>query len=511
MVGRPPLSLRLLAFDETSLVSEIRVACRGEALGDAEQVPPQIGYLAAYLRRHDRPAKALLIESPYVDRHYLEEFAGYYATALYPPPSKTTRIHVLTDNLTEDQLRSLIRRAGEGHFEESCAELQRMYLGYIVVRPIPSAPIGRTVLAPYETSKNRRCFAPATTRHNVHLAGLNIHVDGVPFQQQDQAVGACATTALWSAISRVARADGGRAPTPLAITMAATRHLLSDRPLPAVAGLDLSQTLAAIRESGFSPWVLKAEHEHDAFKLALKCCVRSGIPVILQLKYEGDPALHAVTVVGFREDDADEPAGDIAVALGGGSVTLRAKGMSRVYAHDDRLGPYARFVWHTPDKKETWPQIKFVPGRTGFERYEAPGTIWNAIVPLYPKLRLAPTDLIALASELLPLMRELAGPEYRHRLNVDLQYAQAGRYLEEVFRLGIASERSAKVATEAILPRYVGVVRFSIDDEWLIDIVSDTTDIKRDAPAPILLAIPRYLAHIPALQQFRALSLGWVA
>ena len=79
--------------------------------------------------------------------------------------------------------------------------------------------------------------------------------------------------------------------------MAATRHLLSDRPLPAVAGLDLSQTLAAIRESGFSPWVLKAEVEHDAFKLALKCCVRSGIPVILQLRYDGDPALHAVTVV----------------------------------------------------------------------------------------------------------------------------------------------------------------------------------------------------------------------
>jgi hypothetical protein len=510
MGGRSPLSIRLVPFDETALVTEIRAACNAEALGEAEQVPQQIRYLSIFLHRHDRPARALLIENPYVDRHYLEEFAGYYATALYPPSSKTTRIHVLTENLTQEQLHEVIRRAGEGHFDQSCRDLQAIYLGFLVVRPIPSAPIGRTVLAPYESSKTRRCFAPATTRHNVHLAGLKIHVDGVPFQQQDQAVGACATTALWSAISRVARADGARAPTPLAITMAATRHLLSDSPLPAIAGLDLSQTLAAIRESGFSPWVLKAEVEHDTFKLALKCCVRSGIPVILQLRYEGDPALHAVTVVGFREDDDDEPVEDIAVALGGGSVTLRAKGMSRVYAHDDRLGPYARFVWATPDADATWPLLRFVPGQPGFEKYQAPGRIWNAIVPLYPKLRLAPTDLIALASELLPLMRALAGESNRDRLRVDLRYAHAGRYLEELFGLGIAANRAAQVATTAVLPRYVGVVRFSLGDHWLVDVISDTTDIKRDAPAPILLAIPRYPAHIPVLQNFRAFSLAWV-
>lgn len=442
-----------------------------------------------------------------MDRHYLEEFAGYYATALYPPPSKTTRIHVLSEKLTDEQFRVILERAGAGEFKASCDALQAIYFGYIVVRPIPSAPIGRTVLAPYESTKARRCFAPAATQHNVHIAGLKVQIDGVPFQQQDQAVGACATTAIWSAISRVARADGGRAPTPLAITLAATRHLLSDRPLPALSGLDLSQTLAAIRESGFSPWVLKAEVEHDTFKLALKCCVRSGIPVILQLRYDGDAALHAVTVVGFREDDDDEPAEDIAISLGGGSVTLRAKGMSRVYAHDDRLGPYARFVWQRPKKKDaTWPLLRFKPGQPGFEKYEGPGKIWNAIVPLYPKLRLAPTDLIALGSELLPLMRFLAGKDGRDRLKVDLRYAHAGRYLEEVFRLGIGAARASKVAMTAVLPRYVGIVQFSIDDEWLVDIVCDTTDIKRDAPAPILLAIPRHVAHSQTLQNFRALS-----
>jgi hypothetical protein len=213
-----------------------------------------------------------------------------------------------------------------------------------------------------------------------------------------------------------------------------------------------------------------------------------------------------VTVVGFREDDDDEPAPEIAVKLGGGSVFLRAKGMSRVYAHDDRLGPYARFVWHTAQGDVTWPQLRFLPGQPGFAKYEVPGTIWNAIVPLYPKLRLAPTDLITLASELLPLMRALAGTASRDRLTVDLQYVHAGRYLEEVFGLGIGGARAAQVATTAVLPRYVGVVRFSIGDDWLADIISDTTDIKREAPTSVLLAIPRYAAHVPTLRAFSGLA-----
>jgi hypothetical protein len=42
--------------------------------------------------------------------------------------------------------------------------------------------------------------------------------------------------------------------------------------------------------------------------------------------------------------------------------------------------------------------------------------------------------------------------------------------------LGIDGARACKVATTAVLPRYVGIVRFRIGDDWLVDIVSDTTD-----------------------------------
>jgi hypothetical protein len=141
------------------------------------------------------------------------------------------------------------------------------------------------------------------------------------------------------------RADGTRPATPLAVTRAATRHVLSSRVLPASGGLDLTQMLGAISEFGYSPHVLKPGEgsDVDAFLLAVQCHLRSGIPVVLQVKAPDDDG-HAVVCVGFRTSDEEEPISDL-VYKTHQQLSLRAAGMSRVYVHDDRLGPYARAKW----------------------------------------------------------------------------------------------------------------------------------------------------------------------
>ncbi len=95
-------------------------------------------------------------------------------------------------------------------------DLDDAYIGFMTVRPIPSAPIGRTILRPYK-DKPTRSYIPSEGGHPVHILGFELQARELPFQQQEQAVGACATTALWSAMSRVVRADGGRAPTPYSV------------------------------------------------------------------------------------------------------------------------------------------------------------------------------------------------------------------------------------------------------------------------------------------------------
>ena len=124
----------------------------------------------------------------------------------------------------------------------TCAPDKIVVMWLVVSPPDPSS---------YVTTNSELCafahvaYALAPAPYDVHLAGLRLRVRGIPFQQQEQAVGACATTAIWSALARVMRSDGGRAPTPFAVTEAATKHYVSDRAFPAAAGLEPRQILEA--------------------------------------------------------------------------------------------------------------------------------------------------------------------------------------------------------------------------------------------------------------------------
>lgn len=491
-------------FDRNKLENIIAEASRKP---ENAQVRVQVRYLGSYLTQQTPRARSIVVEKDYIDRHYLEEFVGYYANKLNPPPPKATRLHFFAEEITDEILWEWIEKATEGpdSWSQIRDRLEKSYLGYSVIRPLPSAPLGRTVLRPYPwdpSVRERRWFGPAASKHNVHLAGFSLAVEGLPFQQQEQAVGACATAALWSCLARVVRADGGRPPTPFAVTTAATRYLLQERDFPAVRGLDRSQMLAACREFGYKPHVLNPRGERGHFELAVKCYVRSGIPVILRI-YPDKESIedgHAVTVAGFREDDALEPAPDVEIPVKG--VVLRAKGMSRLYLHDDQLGPYARARWEYEDGD---PRLRYLLREPGFDEFnDKPMYISEAIVPHYPKLRLTAGDLIRFAGQLLQPVRYVAGPKIRDSLSVDLWFALGGDYLEDVLLSGMEPRHIRKFILESRISRYVGVVRFFANDEPFVDVLYDTTDIRRDADpwAGILAIVPSAEDYAPAFLDF---------
>ena len=480
--------MRSRPFTVEALREEVASAA---GLDPLREPPAQVRYLGSYLSNDESGARTILIEAPYVDRHYLEEFAGYYASAFGPPSSRTVRLHFFRSDWGPTAVEVILNRVEELGLEAAERELTEDYLGFIVVRPLASAPIGRTILRPYADASRARCYEPATTLHDVHLLGLTLRVAGVPFQQQDQGVGACATTAVWSALARVTRADGARAVTPLAVTVAATKNLALGRAFPAAKGLERSQLLEAIRHVGYAPDVISAD-EPQLFQHVLKCYVRSGIPVILNVFRREWDDNHAVTVVGFREGADEEGVAEIDYRSEGISFGLRTRGLERVYVHDDRFGPYARMTWGHPEGGGSLPQLQFAPYELGYDEFKAPVTVQEAYAPLYPKLRMGATDLVLFASQVLPLVRQLAGGTARDRLNVDLRFVLSGRYRREAHRLPLAAERRNEVLSALNLPRYVGLIRFSIAGEWFLDVVCDTTDIPRESPvwSPVLAFVP---------------------
>lgn len=505
------LTTRFQPFTEQGFFGAVQAAA-----GASWTTPPaQVRYLRTYLGDAEAGARTLLVEDPYVDRHYMQEYVGHYATVLRPIRSTATRIHFFASSLDEKSWTALLHRAADG--EEARwsveAELEDHYLGYVVVRPIPACPVGRTALRPY-AQRSSRIYAPAETTHEVHLHGLTLRVAALPFQQQDEGLGACATTALWSALARTTRADGGRAVTPLEVARATPGA--QGQLVAAPMGLDLADMKGIIRSLGYEPHVFQPS-EWDTFLLAIKCYVRAGIPVVLRLRMD-DGEVHAATVAGLREADDGEFARDLTFGVttaSGNEITARATGLTRLYLHDDRLGPYGRFRFVAPTEEEVREAaehevavndyIQFSPGRDGFERYLGRTRIESALAPLYPKIRLTAMGLMECAVSYLPIAAGLAASR-RDELRFEPFFALGGTYLAQLGDVLDDVARLTQIRREALLSRYVGVLRFFLGEEWMLDLVLDTTDVARskDESSPVLLATghENSIASLRGLEEF---------
>lgn len=469
------MSTQVRPFDGASFVEEVVRAAGGQRASNVDQTR----YLQTYLEHADIAARTMVVESPYVDRHYSQEFAGFYSTTLRTPPPHTTRLHFFRREFTESDWAEWVGAESSG-IRRSSEELTACYLGYVVIRPVTHCPIGRTALATFPWVEGRS-YGPASTEQTVHLAGLTLRVEALPFQQQDRGLGACATTALWSAVARASRADGGRTPTPLEVALAAPRA--AARMARASDGLDLGEMTSTLRKLGYEAHAFGPQRR-DLFLASIKACVRSGIPVILLVRIvDGD--LHAVTVAGVREASDDIGA----YHVGRGASTAAVRALTRLYLHDDRLGPYARaMVLDHQLGATSHLALRFDPQHDGFVDFEVPAIVQTAIVPLYPKIRVTPDDLIGWTAELVPLV---AGTLKRGVLDLRVEpfFALGGSYLARIDDVLLSRARRARIRRDAHLSRYVAVARFFSRGVWVADFVFDTTDVNRGSMgAPLLLA-----------------------
>lgn len=204
----------------------------------ALQTFPQGQFLRWYLA--DLGAQSVLIEEKYFDRDYLSEFAAFYCTSSAGYPNVCQRLHYFSIAID----RPLLERAVADD-DDALRKIHDAYLGFIVRRPIPGTPFGRTVLKwyPEKTPDLPRVIEPARF-YTCHVAGLKLRVRGLAWQQQDDGVGKCATIALWSMLHSSAFDDRHVVPTTAEITQTAHRAGLSAAPLFPSSGLTALQLIA---------------------------------------------------------------------------------------------------------------------------------------------------------------------------------------------------------------------------------------------------------------------------
>ena len=239
-------------------------------------------------------AKSYIVEEKYIDRDYSSDYSHFYARTFRHHDQHCKRVHFFSD----DAIR-IYQGALSSEILEQLRDLAaKSYCGFCVLRPLPNAPIGRTVLKG-EIAQGNKAEPTLTCRanYNANLLGIDLRVTGSPFLQQDSRVGACAQAAIWVGMRHLhTRYDYDWCSVADITSMALPMMGVESDALPAGSDrLSVHSMVHAIRQAGYQPLILKDDNGDIGQKILPY--VESGIPTVLGLRLDGDTG-HAVTVVG---------------------------------------------------------------------------------------------------------------------------------------------------------------------------------------------------------------------
>ena len=470
-------------------------------------VSRQLRYIYCYLR--DLDAKTILVEPHYFDKDYLSEFAAFYSVSSRGYPNTCRRLHFFSKPLTRQRFIQAV--SGKSAATE---ELKRAYLGFSVIRPISAAPLGCTVLAwyPDEQRHTRRVTSPSRDYH-CHLAGIRLSVTGLAWQQQDTAVGACATVGLWSMLHASSFDNDHSAPTTAQITEAAHQTAVTGARVFPSNGLTIIQLLEAIKRYHMAPFAMsgdiqptlsvdraaaiqqRAGFSKERFASTCASFIRSGYPVLAIGHSEGT-GRHAVCITGFRE----EAPGTVAPR----AVKAADESIAHVYVHDDNLGPNVRFAVKTHSR---FGQVTLEPDPPENKREDvntSPTLGHPAFLPqqlvvcTHEDLRTSPDKLngtgLKIGADLSTEMNRLlerSGLPQRGVL-YSCRFMLLRDYLSRELSMLFSAEDDAQLLgrvrldiVERVVPmsKHIGVVRISLQDSTpLLDVLYDTSDSDLNHP-----------------------------
>lgn len=320
-------------------------------------------------------SKTIVAENCYIDRDYLEDYAAYYARCFVPYDRTCVRLHFFKDQFDTSQFSEVLLKADQ----TAVGRLKDSYLGFIVIKPLPSTVVGRTCLRPPPSSGDH--IVPVTDGYDVSLFGISLHVDSLAFQEQDSDVAACATSALWSVLHATGKIFQHAIPSPAEITRLATSNSAApDRAMPN-NGLTPDQMCQAIRLVGLEASPTQVYTRPDLLRLIAASYLSAGIPLILigslydswppKEKDENFVDVHAIALCGYSEGK-------------GGFQFYRSELITGFIAHDDQIGPYIRFPFDATGEALT---ANYGPGKNYHLRPEL------LLVPLYHKIRVPPVRI----------------------------------------------------------------------------------------------------------------------
>lgn len=295
-----------------------------------------------------------VVENEYVDTHFIDDFCGHYGRCFVPYGRKCVRLHFFSRRFELADLYEILISNQDKNIVEN---VLGQYLGYIVLRPIPASIFAKVCLA--ADIVERPGYKIMNKPYRTHLCGLTFVVPTIAFQEQDHAISACATVALWMGLNAAPGILPRDVPSPYEIN-----EIVKMRPVDLQLsntvdrGLNVSQMVSVINERDFEALAIRPATFGYA-KAVIRAYIGIGIPVLLGLDLHHRSAepeqrtflgKHAVTVIGFEGEESLHPfeatIGTVkAYNPDGINLYLESSAMKSLIVHDDQIGPFSKMVF----------------------------------------------------------------------------------------------------------------------------------------------------------------------
>lgn len=229
---------------------------------------------------------SFLIENPYIDDVYRDNYYLYYSSKLNKYERNVIRVHIIDTSDISDI-------ADE-------EKIQQFYLGYFVVRPLSVHPLGRSFISPNAFKKHNYSICTCSLKCN--FFGCDLEIQGFPHIVQDSESHTCAESSMWALDSYF----GTKFPIYRKQEMSEILeklHSFSARRLLPSQGLSLLEIASALNSLGQNCITYPVE-DNESFNI-MQIYIESGMPFLLSLENEEHSIGHAILAIGHEKIDYD--------------------------------------------------------------------------------------------------------------------------------------------------------------------------------------------------------------
>ncbi|MCC7572052.1 MAG: hypothetical protein KO464_01530 [Candidatus Methanofastidiosum sp.] len=472
----------------------------------------QISFLKGYLSHLE--CKSILIESKYIDRDYLMDYQDFYVRCSRPYDKKCKRAHFFSCDVKQEDIIKIIESPLQQ--TKKIEELQKKYLGFSVIKPLPDKVIGKTCIKHYPAEEIRHFLS--IKEYSSNLFGINFKVNTLAFQQQDTIMAACATVSLWCAFQQTSELFGHYVHSPGQITKSATTNIIDKQRIIPSQGLTPGQICDAVRHVGLA-YETFSVMDKESFLGIIYSYLKMNLPIIMGF-LRPDNKYHAVTITGYKleklKEKEENKVQENEEKEGIKNIKMISNNISELYIHDDQIGPFSRvyireksaddipkvLIKFPKDKnqEDILKDVRLVPLYLFSEKYVSskPGlklelvypetgnleidaknsanklvTPDILIIPLYEKIRINFSSIYKEVNRINTFLRTMIKSE----IIWDIFLYTSNKFKEELIQNEILSkEYKIKLLSEC-MPKYIWRCQAKIQNKIFLEIIFDSTDI----------------------------------